>query len=274
MSASHYFTLRDGARLHYLDEGAGRPIVLLHGVWGSTRFFHKQIAPLAAAHRVLALDFRGHGRSAMTLDRQTVEAYAEDLYEFIEGLGLVDPVLVGWSMGAFVIWTYGQRFGTEGIAGTVLVDQAPTDMKSEANPGGIVTVDDLAAWHRAVLMDQKAFTRNVVPMMFHRPLAPEDFDWALAEMTAAPPAVAAAIFVDQCFQDFHETARGWKVPTLVCAGERSLQPLEKMRWIAEVARSGEFRVFPDCGHCVFLEEPDLFNRTIIEFVARLPGGAR
>lgn len=59
----------NGALLHYEDSGDGRPVVFLHGCWMSSRFFTHQTAPGALPGcRVIAPDFRGHGRSEKPIE--------------------------------------------------------------------------------------------------------------------------------------------------------------------------------------------------------------
>src|ERR1700684_2500738 len=92
--------------LSYDDHGPreARPVVLIHGMCMSRRFFHRQLEQVTRARRVLALDLRGHGDSSKTEAGHTMPQYARDLQGFIGALGLERPVLVGWSMGAFVAW--------------------------------------------------------------------------------------------------------------------------------------------------------------------------
>ena len=54
----------DGCQLHYEEYGHGAPVLLVHGLGSSTRDWEYQIPALAAHYRVIALDIRGHGRSA------------------------------------------------------------------------------------------------------------------------------------------------------------------------------------------------------------------
>jgi non-heme chloroperoxidase len=84
----------------------------------SGRFFSRQLSELSRRHRVIALDLRAHGRSEEVHVGHTLPAYARDLHAAIAGLGLSDVVLVGWSMGAFVVWDYLDQFTGEGVAGT------------------------------------------------------------------------------------------------------------------------------------------------------------
>jgi non-heme chloroperoxidase len=58
----------NGIDLYYEEAGSGPVILFVHGMWGTCRFFHKQMEELKSKYRVIALDLRGHGRSSMTLD--------------------------------------------------------------------------------------------------------------------------------------------------------------------------------------------------------------
>ena len=97
--------LPDGARLAYDDLGAGRPVVLIHGVTMSRRFFDRNAAPLAERFRVINVDLRGHGESPAHEGGHTVAQYARDVKHLLGVLELDGAVLVGWSMGSLVVWT-------------------------------------------------------------------------------------------------------------------------------------------------------------------------
>jgi haloalkane dehalogenase len=84
-----------GFRLHYVDEGHGRPVVLLHGqpTWGY--IYRHFIPPLAESHRVVVPDHMGFGKSATPPDRvYTLATHVENLTALIDGLDLRDIVLV------------------------------------------------------------------------------------------------------------------------------------------------------------------------------------
>jgi len=96
-----------GVPIHYLDQGAGPPVVLVHGFaasarsnWGETGW----IAFLSAKYRVLALDCRGHGLSGKPHER---EAYGPvnmggDIIRLLDHLGIGRTLLMGYSMGAAI----------------------------------------------------------------------------------------------------------------------------------------------------------------------------
>jgi len=88
----------NGAKLYYESDGDGVPVVFLHGVLMSSRFFSEQQS-LSDDYQLITLDFRGHGRSEKTEQGHTLPQYARDLESFLDAQDLSDVVLVGWSMG-------------------------------------------------------------------------------------------------------------------------------------------------------------------------------
>jgi len=273
MRRSGKVSIGDGVELHYLAEGSGRPLVFIHGVWASARFFDLQLTALGRRFHTISVDLRGHGQSTMTLKDQSVAVYARDLKTFLDRMAIEQPVLIGWSMGAFVIWDYVRQFGPKGIAAAVIVDQAPSDFKSAAEPDALIAIEALADWHRRALTDHSALIHDVIPMMFAQRPAEADHRWMFEEMMRQPEVIAASILVDQTFQNYCDVIDGFPIPTLVCYGEKTDQPKNRLRWIAEAARSGEAHEFKNCGHCLFLEAPEEFNDVVANFVGRaVPAG--
>jgi non-heme chloroperoxidase len=260
----------NGVQIYYEECGTGPVLLFVHGMWGTCRFFRKQMEGLQGKYRVIALDLRGHGRSSMTLEHQTVPAYARDLRAFIEKLQLVDFVGVGWSMGAFVWWDYYLQFGVAGLRGLVNIDQAPSDLRSEEIPRGLLDVGILRAWHYRLQTERNTFMREVIPMMFARPPDPADVDWMHDEMMRAPAVICAAEMIDQSLREYQSMLSDYPVPTLVCTGAQSAQPREAMEMIVARVRDGRLRVFENCGHCLFLEDAAAFNQCVDEFAAH-PG---
>lgn len=80
-----------GVRLAYDDRGSGRPVLLVHGVSMSRRFFERNLDPLAERFRVVSVDLRGHGESPAHEGGHTVAQYARDLHALIGLLGLEAP---------------------------------------------------------------------------------------------------------------------------------------------------------------------------------------
>jgi len=90
-----HFFIHDGVRLHYVDEGEGEPIVLLHGNPTWSYLYRRFIPPLSESHRCLAPDYMGFGRSDKPLDRPYALAkHIENLTALLNHLELSDITLV------------------------------------------------------------------------------------------------------------------------------------------------------------------------------------
>ena len=94
----------EGARLHYVDQGSGPAVVMIHGLAGQLRHFTYALAErLTPDHRVIAVDRPGAGRSdAAPGASQSVRAQARVIAGLIRKLGLERPLVVGHSLGGAV----------------------------------------------------------------------------------------------------------------------------------------------------------------------------
>jgi pimeloyl-ACP methyl ester carboxylesterase len=115
----------DGETMTVKVSGAGRPLLLLHGLGGSHHDWDAAVESLARTHRVYTLDLRGHGARAGRDAQPTLERMARDVALVIERLALERPVLAGHSMGALVVMQYLKLYGADPLAGVCLIDQSP-----------------------------------------------------------------------------------------------------------------------------------------------------
>ena len=147
-------------------------------------------------------DLRGHGESDKPLAGHTVPNHARDLRAVLEELGVERPVLAGWSMGAMVIYEYLRAFGSDGVAGVVVVDQVPTDFAwDDGYEFGLFTLEALAEVTERLQTDQLALSREFAELMCHEPTA-EKVDFLTEVMMRVPPAIASTIVVDQTLRDY------------------------------------------------------------------------
>src|SRR5580658_6001980 len=96
-----HFIEVDGARIHYLDEGSGPPLVLIHGLGGQMHnFTHSLLDRLKHNHRVIILDRPGCGYSTRARKASAaLGAQARTIAGLIDKLGLDRPLIVGHSLG-------------------------------------------------------------------------------------------------------------------------------------------------------------------------------
>jgi pimeloyl-ACP methyl ester carboxylesterase len=105
MAESKYVTC-NGVQLHYVEEGDGELVVLLHGFPEFWYGWKNQIPVLAAKYRVVAPDMRGYNLSDKPegISAYHIETLAKDIAEFIKAIGVQKAIVVGHDWGAAVAW--------------------------------------------------------------------------------------------------------------------------------------------------------------------------
>ena len=128
-----FFTLSNGEILFYEDKGTGpETLVMMHGWTSSHDIYLKPVETLQEQARCIIYDHRGHGKSKnANSEKPTMETLANDLNEIIQGLSLSNITLLGWSMGAGVIFNYVRLFGCDKLKQIVLCDMTPKQLNDE-----------------------------------------------------------------------------------------------------------------------------------------------
>jgi 3-oxoadipate enol-lactonase len=96
--------------VHWIRDGHGPPLVLLHGLGGDVEFWTAEISALHHAFDVIAIDLRGSGDTPATNGGHTIDDLADDLAAVLDGLSLGSAHIVGFSMGGNVAQAFATRY--------------------------------------------------------------------------------------------------------------------------------------------------------------------
>lgn len=161
-----YLQLKNGRKLYYEEEGAGQPVVFIHG-WKASANVYEEPSQLLTAegnYRCIRYDHCGHMRSDSPEQPVTLQTLAEDLHSLIMALQLEKPILVGWSMGGMTVLEYIRLYGSEGLERIVLVDIGPKSLNDETwklgRNNGTYTIAELEADKALMDRDFKVFLHN------------------------------------------------------------------------------------------------------------------
>lgn len=102
--------------MNYIRRGAGKPLLLIHGIGGSWRSWQTILDPLAAEREVIAIDLPGHGDTPPLSGEASIRTLADAVAEFVEQNKLFDVDVVGSSMGARLAIELARRGGVVGSA--------------------------------------------------------------------------------------------------------------------------------------------------------------
>lgn len=257
----------NGIQLAYTDEGRGAPIVFLHAFPLNRAMWEPQVRALSGRFRVITVDLRGHGESEALLWNFSLDQYADDVRALLAHLEIPEAVLVGLSMGGYVVFAFHRRYPQQARA-LVLADtraQADTEEGRRGRCG----------------MAQAAFTRGhapVVDAMLPKLLSQESRDnrpelvARVQDMITSTP--VSGIIVD-CMAmadrpDALPLLKDIACPTLVVVGDQDqATPTADARTIAEGITGAQLKVISGAAHLSNLEQPEAFNRAVAEFVGSL-----
>ncbi|RYU75331.1 alpha/beta fold hydrolase, partial [Hymenobacter persicinus] len=142
--------------LHYVRQGSGRPLLLVHGIGGSWRSWNTIMGPLAAEREVLAVDLPGHGASPALAGENSIGTFADALTAFLTEHDLLGIDAVGSSMGARLVLELARRGG---VLGAVV----------SLDPGGFWQGWQIPVFYHSVAVSQKLVTalQPVMPALMH-----------------------------------------------------------------------------------------------------------
>ncbi|MFJ3875865.1 alpha/beta fold hydrolase [Streptomyces sp. NPDC090077] len=270
-----WITTNDGVRLHYYDEGEGRPVLLVSGYGAPADDWALQWAPLrAAGYRVISLDRRWHGRSDRPAWGQRMSRHGKDIDELLTALGLRDVLAVGQSMGANSIWAYVSLAGTARLAGIVTVDQTPSMVNTADWPFGFygLTEENLGTFFSS----PGAFATGrgrAWPDPAAVDTAIREAGGRGAESLITPD--TRPLLLDHSRQDWRDVVARAEVPVLITAGADSqFWPAEHAAATAALNPRATSAVFADAGHSCHLDRPEAVADRIVEFAGTLGGPSR
>jgi len=250
--------------LHHEDRGTGAPVVLVHGWSLSSAVFDAEAAVLARAHRVIAPDLRGHGRSGPGAFSLT--DLAHDLAGLVDGLRLERAVLAGWSLGAQVAIAALPLVRTR-VSALVLVAGTPRFTAGEGWPHGLPAQSVEVLAHRVRRDPARAAVRFFEGMFAEGELDAEERRRADAVRAAIPvpdPAAARAGLAVLAQEDLRSSLARLDLPVLLLHGERDpICPVGASRAMADVIPGARLAIVPGAGHAPFLSRPGVLADAIL-----------
>lgn len=251
---------------------ASRAVIFLHGWTMRGAIFDDIAARMGPGFRCLAPDLPGHGAAAH--QAPTLEAGAAVVAELIAAESLRGVLLVGWSMGAAVAWTYLRDYGSDRLAGLVTVDMSPHMANGPGWAHGLIgqSEADVAASVARFEADWPGGAEAIAATMFADKAGPAGFPRAaaLSQILSNDPGRICDMWRALVAMDLRDVISRIGVPYLATHGARSrVYPAAAARWLAETAPRGRSHGFARSGHSPHLEEPADFARVIGEFAGAL-----
>ena len=233
---SVYIPVKEG-ELHCKIGGTGESLLLLHGNGEDHTIFQQQIEYFKPSYTVLALDTRGHGKSAAKQETLTFETFVKDIDQVLNHLHIEKTSIIGFSDGGNIALLFAQYF-PEKVTKLVIVG-ANTEPEGMRKPALLKVEAELAAIKVRGCFDPIFRTKRAIYELMTIQLRKVKFD--LTKILS---------------------------PTLVMAGENDVVRLSHTQWIARQIKNSRLAIVPKANHFFLLEKPSEFNAIVESFLKK------
>ncbi|MGH3691366.1 MAG: alpha/beta fold hydrolase [Microbacterium sp.] len=264
--------------LYYEDQGAGQPVVLIHGYPLDGHSWERQTRELLAqGYRVITYDRRGFGQSSKVHSGYDYDTFAADLNAVLETLDLRDVVLVGFSMGTGELARYVARYGHDRVAKLAfLASLEPFLVQRDDNPEGVpqevfdgieaAARGDRFAWFTDFYKNFYNLDENLGSRISEEAVAGS---WNVA-IGSAP--VAAYAVVPAWIEDFRsdvEAVRAAGKPTLILHGTKdNILPIDATaRRFRQAVPDADYVEVEGAPHGLLWTHADEVNAALKTFLA-------
>ncbi|MFA9188247.1 alpha/beta hydrolase [Flavobacterium sp. FBOR7N2.3] len=254
--------------LSYDDLGEGNvPIIFLHGFPFDKSMWQGQLDFLKSAYRVITVDIRGFGKSTDEKSPLSINLFAEDLIAFMDELEIQKAIVCGLSMGGFITLNAHERFpdrfealilaDTQCIADTPEVKEKRYEAISEIEVNGVANFNEgfiKKVFHEDSFTNKKELVEELRSVVFSN-----------SEHIIQQGLVALAERSETC-----STLDKINIPTLIiCGREDIVTPLTESEAMKESIKGATLQVIENAGHVSNLEQPDEFNKHLLDFLTPL-----
>jgi pimeloyl-ACP methyl ester carboxylesterase len=265
-------------KLYYEETGTGTPLVFVHEFAGDSRSWHLQVRFLSRRYRCITFNARGYPPSDVPgdADAYSQQHAVEDIKAVLDHLGIAKAHICGLSMGGYAVLIFGTTYPDRALSLTV------------AGCGYGSVGADRAGFHKDAELVARRFEQDGMAKV--------------AEFYSRGPTRVQFIDKDpRGWQEFHEqfaagsaagharTLRGvqmsrpsvfdldkplarLEVPTLIVTGDEDEPCLEPALFMKRKIPAAGLVVIPKSGHTINLEEPEAFNRALLDFLTAVDAG--
>jgi pimeloyl-ACP methyl ester carboxylesterase len=266
-----YARTDDRVRLYYEAHGAGTPLVLAYGIGGNAAMWDVNVPDLAAHHRLVLWEPRGHARSDSPADpaRYSFHRWALDLGAVLDHLGLRRAHVGGLSLGAGIATRFALAFPRR-VRSLIVTN-------SSSAAGLPLSVENLVMRARSIeitltqgmdAMAEFAMAQNpnLVERLRLDPGAKAEFSEEYRRLT--PIGYANSLRALLAMDHITDRLPGLRMPVLLLGGDRD-PSLAPMRVMHRKIRGSRLVVLSPASHFANRDQPAAWNRAVLDFLARV-----
>ncbi len=273
-----FATTDDGVKLYYEETGAGAPIVFVHEFAADHRSWEMQMRHFGQRYRCITFSARGYPPSEVP---EKPESYSQnratdDILAVMDHLKIDKAHVVGLSMGGFATLHLGFRHPTRALSLVVAGVGYGAEKEQQAKFKGEVEVVAKSRLSEGMEKFAGKYAYGPTRVQFENkdPRGFAQFKKELGEHSALGSANTQLGCQAQrpSVYDLVAEMRALTVPTLILTGDEDWPCLAPSVLMKREIPSAALSVMPNCGHTVNLEDPDLFNQIVGDFIVQVDAG--
>jgi pimeloyl-ACP methyl ester carboxylesterase len=274
-----HLTTDDGVKLAYEEAGAGTPIVFVHEFAGDLRSYETQMRYFARRYRCIAFNARGYPPSDVPSDatKYSQDRARDDIRAVLDALQLPQAHVVGISMGGFATLHFGMTYPERALSLVVAGCGygAEPGKRDQFHAETDRTIANIERDGMAKVAETYGTGPTRVQLMRKDPRGFAEFMSQLKEHSTQGSAntMRGVQRMRPSLYELVERMKALTVPTLIMTGDEDDPCLEPALLMKRAIRSAQLVVLPGTGHALNLEEPDLFNRFVDDFLHQVTAGA-
>lgn len=268
---AEYIEVEPNVKLHVIDLGEGKPVVLIHGYPLNDASWEYQYLPLVkAGYRVIAVTLRGFGQSDKPYGKYNYDQFTSDIKTVLDKLDIKDATLGGHSMGGAIALHYVAKYNAAHVSKLALfAAAAPVHTKKPDYPYPLFTKEEITNWVDLVSVDRPGLLNTIGErFVLSATSVPAGIGAWLGgiEMQSSAYAMEQALIALRD-EDLRGDLPKIKIPTLIMQAKQDRIVAYALAEQMNKAIKGSTLIpFENSGHALFIEEKDKFNEEFLKFL--------
>ncbi|MDP1748822.1 MAG: alpha/beta hydrolase [Reyranella sp.] len=273
-----YATTDDGVRLWFEETGSGAPVIFVHEFAADHRSWEAQMRHFGQRYRCITFGARGYPPSDVPEKPSSYSQVraTDDILAVLDHLKIPAAHVVGLSMGGFATLHFGFRHPTRALSLVVAGVGYGAEKEQQAKFKAEVEVVARSLLEEGMVAFAGKYAYGPTRVQFENkdPRGFAQFKKELGEHSALGSANTqlGVQGARPSLYDLVDRMRAMTVPTLVLTGDEDWPCLAPSLLLKREIPSAALAVMPNCGHTINLEDPDLFNRIVGDFIVQVQAG--
>jgi len=272
-----YALTSDNVKLYYEEVGRGTPILFVHEFAGDHRSWEPQLREFGKHYRCITYAARGYKPSDIPADpaAYSYRHVMHDAVAVLDHLKIAQAHLIGLSMGGYTVLQVALNYPRR-VRSLVLAGAGSGSERWYTEEFHRRSCNLAAQFERegsAAVAQTYGHGPSRIPFELKDPRGFAEFTKQLAEHDAQGSAHMSRGFqgARPSLYDFETEIRRMPMPALILVGDEDERCIEPGLFLKDAIPASGLAIFPKTGHAVNLEEPDLFNQVVSDFLSRVDG---